>query len=369
MQLHVRLLRAQLRSADAGHDHDALKKELSARKAELQALLENRQLQLQAKVLREAAAQRKSARRARLAAQIGAAKRTQALLREAVREENATLQQQQEQAHLAAQLEALEAHSAALDQPLAMGPADWSGTAPGWGPEQSAQQVFFEVDPKTGEVQPVAVPPADVRLQVFGTPFARGAHRSAHWALVDGAPNVAKRYLGGQSKKGSSPEETQTLEEDLAAHVKARFLADAFNEAASKRPVLTVPKLQYHQPSVCILAPAADGTGAAIKTVLLLEPFIPGSFVKWHLNDGTVLQEEETLQAFSHFSHTYSELGWQCMVADVQGVEASDGSFLLSDPALLTAAGGGLTDMGAPAIEKFLQAHHTCRELCQALEC
>lgn len=64
------------------------------------------------------------------------------------------------------------------------------------------------MDPKTGEVQPVAAPPVDVQLQVFGAPFARGAHRSAHWALIDNAPHVAKRYLGV-----GSPEDTQTLEE------------------------------------------------------------------------------------------------------------------------------------------------------------
>lgn len=64
------------------------------------------------------------------------------------------------------------------------------------------------------------------------------------------------------------------------------------------------------------------------------------------------------------FPHLH--LSWKCL--GMQGVEASDGSFLLSDPALLTAAGGDLTDMGAPAIEKFLKEHHTCGAICETLE-
>lgn len=39
-------------------------------------------------------------------------------------------------------LKALEAHSAALDQPLQTGAPDWSGAAAGWGAEQTAQQVL-----------------------------------------------------------------------------------------------------------------------------------------------------------------------------------------------------------------------------------
>ena len=53
----------------------------------------------------------------------------------------------------------------------------------------------------------------------------------------------------------------------------------------------------------------------------------------------------------------------------MQGVQAPDGSFLLSDPALLTMAGGSLTDMGSPAIHKFLDEQHACATLCRALGC
>ena len=44
----------------------------------------------------------------------------------------------------------------------------------------------------------------------------------------------------------------------------------------------------------------ADNGDAASKTALLLEPYIHGHFVKWHLNDGTVLRvrgrQRHTLQ-------------------------------------------------------------------------
>ena len=178
------------------------------------------------------------------------------------------------------------------------------------------------MDPSTGEVAQVSEPPATVRLRIFDKPFALGAYRSAHWALVDGKPHVAKRYLGA----GSDADTNKTLQEvtpahapsaerelyvllaclkelhslmwlpsllvflkctrsgtlsfpswsskvylhflltvvvqlDLAAHVKACCLTEAFNEAVGASGSSGVPTIKYHQPSVCILAAAANASG------------------------------------------------------------------------------------------------------------
>lgn len=121
--------------------------------------------------------------------------------------------------------------------------------------------------------------------------------------------------------------------QDLTSHVKARYLANAFHAAAATcNGLVTLPKLQYHQPCLCILSSddsspgslqlhtlranqchqqctaihvslhmpwiwnssncSAADAGQQTKTALLVEPFIPGDFMKWHLNNGTVLQVE-----------------------------------------------------------------------------
>lgn len=49
--------------------------------------------------------------------------------------------------------------------------------------------------------------------------------------------------------------------QDLASHVKARFLANAFNEANTRSSGYVRPKLQYHQPCVCITSSDADKPG------------------------------------------------------------------------------------------------------------
>lgn len=51
----------------------------------------------------------------------------------------------------------------------------------------------------------------------------------------------------------------------------------------------------------------------------------------------------------------------------LQGIKKKNGSFVLSDPALLTAPGArNGTNMGQPAIDNFINAH-TCGALCKAL--
>lgn len=57
------------------------------------------------------------------------------------------------------------------------------------------QQVFFSVDDSSGAVS-VSHELPGVPARLFKTPFARGAHRDAHWAVIGGMRCVAKLYLG-----------------------------------------------------------------------------------------------------------------------------------------------------------------------------
>jgi len=97
---------------------------------------------------------------------------------------------------------------------------------------------------------------------------------------------------------------------------------------------------------------------------VLVEPMLPGKWLKWNNNDKYVNTEApgvghgSVVQAFSHW--TYHRSGGTEILVDVQGTHgAKDEAYYFTDPAFNTKKGGtSSTDMGQKGINEFFQNYN-----------
>ena len=114
-------------------------------------------------------------------------------------------------------------------------------------------------------------------------------------------------------------------------------------------------------------AEVSHGPGQMPEYVIV-EDFLPGKYNKWVNNYGGISPESKVLPAFCHWSwvHTKGEK----MIADLQGVRRDDiDTYILTDPAILTASGGGQmggADTGIVGMIMFFMKHE-CNMLCRGL--
>ena len=114
-------------------------------------------------------------------------------------------------------------------------------------------------------------------------------------------------------------------------------------------------------------AEVSHGPGQMPEYVIV-EDFLEGQYNKWVSNYGGISPESKVLPAFCHWSwvHTKGEK----MIADLQGVRRDDiDTYILTDPAILTASGGGQmggADTGIVGMSMFFMKHE-CNQWCRDL--
>jgi hypothetical protein len=96
--------------------------------------------------------------------------------------------------------------------------------------------------------------------------------------------------------------------------------------------------------------------------VFIMEPMLKGVFKKHNNNYGEVYSDQETPEAFSHY--TYQKTQGKMLVCDIQGV----GEFF-TDPQIHTPIGTdyGMGNMGAEGLARWKKTH-VCNSLCRQLK-
>jgi len=155
----------------------------------------------------------------------------------------------------------------------------------------------------------------------------------------DRIPCVAKFF------KKSQPEQ-YVFDEAMT-----QMVADSFAQEFNKRKV--PKKVAFLSVSVLELP--------LRRALCTVEPLISGTYVKHNDNAGTVVTENCTPQAFSHF--TYEHSNRSTLVCDIQGV----GEFY-TDPQIHSADGRGfgMGNLGKDGINRFIQTH-VCNSICRGL--
>ena len=106
-----------------------------------------------------------------------------------------------------------------------------------------------------------------------------------------------------------------------------------------------------------------------LNEYVISEEYLKGKFMKWCSNYGHVSYEalsiDSILTAFMHWTWAHSK--GQEMVADVQGVKLSNGTYKLTDPAILSVNGEyGITDTSVEGMAMFFIIHQ-CTPVCSEL--
>eukprot|EP01119_Soliformovum_irregulare_P016127 TRINITY_DN4632_c0_g1_i3.p1 TRINITY_DN4632_c0_g1~~TRINITY_DN4632_c0_g1_i3.p1 ORF type:complete len:828 (-),score=308.02 TRINITY_DN4632_c0_g1_i3:200-2683(-) len=183
-------------------------------------------------------------------------------------------------------------------------------------------------------------------IQMEKRPFAEGNLRTAYMVKRMDMPNL--KFVAKMSKKTSHRREI--YENDVEMQIFCKQWAEKFN--AENPP----KKVSYAD---AWLIELVDRRG---NPVAMLETFIEGEYVKYSNNDGVVLVNRNTPQAFSHY--TYEKSLEDLVIVDIQGVDD-----FYTDPQIHTKdqKGFGLGNLGQKGIFKFLITHE-CNAICQHLK-
>ena len=119
---------------------------------------------------------------------------------------------------------------------------------------------------------------------------------------------------------------------------------------------------------VCITK-VGKSTKTKVHEVVANEEYLEGTFVKWCNNYGYASSEargvDQILTAFMHWTWAHSK-GHE-MVADIQGVKLPNGTYKLTDPAILSVSGKyGITDTSVEGMAMFFLIHQ-CTDGCKGL--
>jgi hypothetical protein len=196
----------------------------------------------------------------------------------------------------------------------------------------------------------------ELSLSARSVPFAEGSRRRASYARTAASDNyfVVKSF----KKAGHGDAE---MAEDMRIQALCKAFALEFNGLLKIEPPLdfiVISSLQSKSTS----KPGAE------NTCLLLEPYIPGEYIKYNSNGGFVNQSDDSFnqlaQAFSHF--TFERSWGHLLVNELQGVD-----HLLIDPCIQTRdkerfklSDTNLNEDGF----KFFFAYHECNDFCEVLE-
>lgn len=198
----------------------------------------------------------------------------------------------------------------------------------------------------------------EVYVRLARGPFDRGYQRICYRMFEyrvpnppssdSGEENVAKFLDKGVLEPLIGPLNKEMYFNDVKCQSEAVKYCNLFNAKKPPQPIWFSPGhvLQFlERPN---------------KPYSACEPMMEGHFVKHNNNNGHVLSQRQTPQAYSHF--TYESSGGKIVICDIQGV---DNNF--TDPQVHSESSGyGLGNQGREGIRKFLNSH-TCNGVCLAL--
>lgn len=267
-------------------------------------------------------------------------------------------------------------HHRGIEKPYILTPALWNLDEL-WGSEEACEVLTFEAY-HGGDLHPlldilIDGPNAKARkatVRMTLNPVEKGEMRFAFygkiieesdWKLSKREKKVitkVSRYEGSHNSRNSliNQAHIQAVATLLAKEFTLKLAACRQNK---KVVYVSVELLRIH----------GRTTG---DSLFVLEPFIPGRYVKFNNNNGFVDKDLEVMhplmQTFSHFTYSYSS--GVVMVTDVQGVIESEGNYKLTDPAIHTADPSTYlkdpTNLGKDGMAAFFHTH-ICNHFCQTL--
>lgn len=236
------------------------------------------------------------------------------------------------------------------DIPLDYKDIDWAQMY-GW-EKMSVQLESFKVDVLKESGHPcerIEKITSDVQeVRIAPKPFGKGAMRYAYamWNDTMKSKLVAKVYMCTSPKYCSK----DVYEGDMMSQAFAKYMANEFNKKV-KNP------LQFVQAQLLSVVSASSRQEGSVMCV---EPYMPGKYVKQTNNSNYVGKDSELAQAFSHFTWHYS--GGDMMVTDIQGVRGT-----LTDPQIHCAKNVfGRGNLGTEGMDAFFMVHK-CGETCKHL--
>ncbi|KAM5344158.1 hypothetical protein ACJ41O_012695 [Fusarium nematophilum] len=186
-------------------------------------------------------------------------------------------------------------------------------------------------------------------------PFSQGALRLAAYARAAVSTN---RYVVKWSKKDGK--KLAHLAEDMRCQALCKAFALEFNALSNGKHTIDFIV------TTCL---QRKGSSSSSADCLSLEPWIPGTYVKYNSNNSYVLNDPDNefnkaAQAFSHY--TYERSWGRFLVCDLQGV-----GHTLTDPAICTLDKERFkladTNIGKEGF-KFFFCTHECNEICRKLK-
>lgn len=202
--------------------------------------------------------------------------------------------------------------------------------------EETVTKRWYEWEKKAWETKTINVKIADEH-------FAEGGMRVAHFMLLcgeDGAPD--ERLVAKRQKEDAN--RVELYDTDVMMQAACQAIANAFNQ---RKPFKKVDFVD------CYVIQRKDGTWWGV------EPYLTGKYIKYNNNYGYVDKDSRnTPQAFTHFSHEYTE--GKMMIVDIQGVGDH-----YTDPQIHTADGEGfgMGNIGQRGIDRFFKTHW-CNPIC-----
>mmetsp|Transcript_89949 Transcript_89949/g.226915 ORF Transcript_89949/g.226915 Transcript_89949/m.226915 type:complete len:280 (+) Transcript_89949:41-880(+) len=184
--------------------------------------------------------------------------------------------------------------------------------------------------------------------------LASGAERHVYAGVYTKGPRKDERAVKKVFKTGSVYEEC-AFDADLSAIDEAARLIKAFNNYNQEMDLPCARPMFYL--NAAQVWTSTDGSGKKC----LVEPRLPGDFMKFNSNTGWVSDSSKLTEALSHFSYHFT--GGRSLLCDLQGTKI-DSHYLLTDPAVHSLDQEfGATDGGLEAMKSFF-SRHRCSHLC-----
>ena len=237
---------------------------------------------------------------------------------------------------------------------------------PGWLDKTIQAEAYFPdinthgatspLDPMLDNDTNIKITTTNLTIHCRSRPFAQGSQRYASYARTAASTN---HLVVKSTKSRGSKDRLAHLTENMRCQALCKAFSLEFN-ALTETPHHSIDFVT----TACLVPRHSDA-----DTCMALEPYIPGTYVKYNNNAGWVndaLADDpfhQAAQAFSHF--TFERSRGRFLVADLQGVGQvlTDPAIHTSDPARFPLMGTNLGEEGF----KFFFARHTCNGVCRKL--
>jgi hypothetical protein len=193
-------------------------------------------------------------------------------------------------------------------------------------------------------------------VKLLNSYFAKGAMRTAH-GMLDvniGKQFVAKAYY---RIKGGEAAIKAAVMQDAETQAIAKELSHAYSSNGCVPNAIDFIYTSFYE--------LTDRDDDDPMKWIGVEPYIPGTYIKYNNNGGYVNKEfSATTQAFSHF--TYQMTKGSLMVVDLQGV-----NHIMTDPQIHSFHNSrtkfGKGNLGSKGMAAFF-ATHVCNDTCRLLK-